>query len=535
MKERYIGIDRELTIQDVVNVARNGYRLEIGDNLKTSLREHRSGLVELAKTGRPIYGFNTGFGSLKDVAIDSESLKQYQRRYIGAHSCGSGRPFPPDVIRAAILLRIKVLSKAYSGVRWELVSALTDLLNADIVPIVPEHGSLGASGDLVPLATIGATLIGEPQAKVWYGGKKLTAPEALHAAGLQPLELEEKEAMALTNGSTVTLAVLCLAVHDAERLTKNADVVASLSLEAVRAELAAYDPRIHNLRPHPGQVASAENIRRLTEASEWMTDEARQVRFPHDVFDSWEKPRVQEAYSLRCIPQVHGAVRDALDHVRATVVRESNSVTDNPLVFADEVLGYVSLSGGNFHGQHLAFVADYLGLSIPSIANISDRRTFRLLTNWLSNGLQPDLAGAPLEEGNSGLMITQYAGASLLARNRILAHPASVDTVPTASDQEDHVSMSMEAAMKCGEIISNARRVLAIEYLAAGQAVSLAKEYLHHRKLGKGTNIAYETLRSKVPPLVEDRFLMLDIDHAEELLSEGVLLHTVEGKLGSLS
>lgn len=533
MNQPCIDVSRQLTIQDVVDVARNGFRVEIDDDLKSSLRERRAGLAEIAKT-KAIYGYNTGFGSLKDVIIDAKSLKAYQQHYIGAHSCGSGRPLPPDVIRATLVLRVKVLSKAHSGVRWELIEALMNLANAGVTPIVPEHGSLGASGDLIPLAMIGATLIGEPKAKAWFNGEELPAPEALAAAGLQPVVLEEKEAMALTNGSTVSLAILCLAVHDAELLAKNADIVACLSLEAMRAELAAYDVRIHDLRPHPGQVASAKNIRHLTEGSQWMTEETRRVRFPDDLMNSWRKHRVQEAYSLRCIPQVHGAVRDAIEHVRSIVVRESNSVTDNPVLF-DEGLGHVvSLSGGNFHGQYMAFAADYLGIAIPSIGNIADRRTFRLLTSWLSHGLPPDLAGAPTEQGNSGLMITQYAGASLLARNRILAHPASVDTVPTASDQEDHVSMSMEAALKCAEIIDNVRRLLAIECLAACQAISLAQERLHFLPIGKGTEVAFDRVREAVPALVEDRFLMPDIDQVEELLRSGELVKSVESRIGSL-
>lgn len=508
---------------------------------------------------RAIYGFNTGVGVLKDKLVPASRLEEFQTYYIRAHCVGMGQAFGEDTVRAAILIRANSLASGFSGVRPELLHALLALLEREIHPVVPCIGSLGASGDLAPLAHVGAVLTGEPEARVWYRGTMHRLAELPPSAGLEPLTLAPKEAMALTNGTSFMLADLALLVEDARKLQKIADIAAALSLEAMLGESGAFDPRLQAVRGHPGQEATARNIRRLLDGGETPGEALRleylRKKVESEVAQSITRvreaglspealgayrvatehiPRVQDAYSLRCVPQVHGASRDALEHVSEVVGRELNAVTDNPLLFP-EGDRFVAISGGNFHGQPLALAADYATLALAELGSISERRLFRLLNSNLSYGLPPNLTGG--EPGiNTGLMISQYTAAALVTESKTLAHPACVDSIPTSGDQEDHVSMGLWASRKARQVLANSRRVLAIEILAAAQGVDLMEDTLgRSRLLGRGARAAYRFLRdSGIDPLAEDRYLETDLDSVDAILRGDEFVSAVEQALGEL-
>ena len=487
-----------LSIDDLVRVARENEVVEVAGESRIRMERSRAVIEDRLREGVAVYGVNTGFGKFSDVVIGDRDLALLQRHLIVSCCVGVGEPFAVEVVRAMLLLRANSLAAGDSGVRPLVVDGLVAMLNGGVHPIVPQKGSVGASGDLAPLAHLALVLMGEGRAL--YGGEVMDGASALQRAGITPVVLQAKEGLSLCNGTQAMTALGALAVHDAQRLADTADIVGALSAEALRAVVAAFDERIQRSRPHAGQVTSARHLRRLLRDSPAIAESARE--------------RVQDAYALRCMPQVHGASRDAIGYVRGVVETEMNSVTDNPLVYPDE--GDV-LSGGNFHGQPVALVMDFLGIALAELASISERRTERLLNPALNMGLPAFLT----EAGglNDGLMVAQYTAAALVSENKGLAHPASVDSIPTCANQEDHVSMGTIAARQAREILGNAQVVLAIELLCACQALDL-------RELAPGprTGAAHALLRERVAVLRDDRELHGDIEQAAALVRGGALL-----------
>ena len=502
--------------------------------------------------GRPIYGFNTGVGVLKDRQVPAHRLEEFQRHYIRSHCVGVGDYFDVETVRAAILSRANSLASGYSGVRVTLVEALLELLNRGVHPAVPCIGSLGASGDLAPLAQVGAVLTGEPGARVYWRGKATRLEDVPAEVRPEPLTLAPKEAMALTNGTSFMLAVLTLVIEDGLRLLEVADVAAALSLEAMIGERDAFDPRLQAVRGHPGQEACARRLRGLLAGGEATGEALRLEYLEQKVAGEVQRqleaarasgidaeglrryrvttehvPRVQDAYSLRCVPQVHGATGDALAHVASIVERELNAVTDNPLIFP-EGDGFRALSGGNFHGQPLAMGADYACLALAEIGSISERRLYRLLNSELSYGLPPNLTGG--EPGtNTGLMLTQYTAAALVSESKTLCHPASADSIPTSGDQEDHVSMGLWACRKARMVLENTRRIVALELLAAAQGLDLQERILgRSRRVGHGARQAYDQVRAAgVRILEEDRYLEDDMQKVHRMVCDESFLLAV--------
>ncbi|AFM21359.1 histidine ammonia-lyase [Acetomicrobium mobile DSM 13181] len=497
-----------LTLEDVVKVARGGCRVDLDPAAKAFVQRGASIVEKWVEEGRVVYGITTGFGDLASVTIPSEQSETLQENLLKSHASGVGDPFDEAVVRAIMLLRINTLIRGFSGISLETLSLLVDMLNCGIHPVIPSQGSVGASGDLCPLSHLAIALLG--LGEVFYKGQRMSAARALEQAGLKPIKLKPKEGLALNNGTAATTAVASLALYDALKLSKVADIAGAMSLEALHGVPYAFDPRTHDLRPHFGQRASASNVRRLIEGSE--------------IIEAFKAARVQDAYSLRCIPQVHGASRDALDFVRQKIDIEINSVTDNPLIFPADG---EALSGGNFHAQPIALAMDFLGIAVAEFANISERRVARLVDHKLS-GLPAFL----MENSgvNSGFMIPQYVCAALVSENKVLAHPSSVDSIPTSAGQEDHVSMGAYAARKARNILSNAQKVIAIEMLAAAQAL----EFSLPLKPGKGVYMAYQLIREKVPFLEEDAFMAPLVSEVVKLVESGEIINAVEGEIGEL-
>jgi len=454
--------------------------------LSSTAREHieksRRFVKEIIARGEVAYGINTGFGALSEVSIPNDQLRELQVNLVRSHSCGVGDPLPERVVRAMILHRANVLAKGFSGCRPLVVETLIAMLNHGVHPMIPAKGSVGASGDLAPLAHLALVTIGEGEA--FYRNERMSGGDAMRQAGIEPLILEAKEGLALLNGTQAMTAVGGLALLDAIKLTEAADIIGALTLEALRGTPVAFDEKIHAVRPHAGQATSARRLRELIEGSE--------IRESHR--DKKLDPRVQDAYALRCMPQVHGAVRDALGHSRQIVEVEINSATDNPLVFAD---AQEVLSGGNFHGEPVSLAFDYAAIAIADLATISERRVERLVNPALS-GLPAFLSPHP--GTNSGLMIAQVTAASLIAENNVLAHPASVFTLPTSANKEDHVSMGMTAALKLAQIVRNVETVLAIELMCAAQGL----EFLKPLKPGPKLAAVYDRVREHVPAIERD-------------------------------
>jgi histidine ammonia-lyase len=495
------------TVEEIARVARSGEEVRVPESAKEQIERSRRIVEDMVSRGERVYGVTTGFGKFADVSISPEDIRKLQENLLVSHAVGVGDSFSPEEVRAAVFLRANALAKGMSGVRYRVVEALAALLNKGVTPVVPQKGSVGASGDLAPLSHIALVLIGKGQA--WYGGEIVPGGEALRRAGMEPLELEAKEGLALTNGVQVTAGVLALAVYTGYVLARSADVIACLTGQALSVIPTAYDPFIVDLRPHAGAREVAANMRDLLRGSRLVTQ-------PGQV-------RMQDPYVLRCIPQVHGAVRQSLDHARSVVEIESGSATDNPLVLPD---GRV-VSGGNFHGQPLGVVADYLALSLCALSNISERRIARLM-DPVSSGLPAFLtAHGGL---NSGLMMMQYTAASLCSECKALAHPSSVDTIPTSAGQEDHVSMSTTAARKARDIAWNVATVLAIEYVCACQAL----EFEDRGSLSPAGAAAYRLLRSRVPAVTFDREMAQDIAAAREFILSGDLVATVEAEIGTV-
>ncbi len=489
---------RQLSLGEIASVAINRTAVEISDSACARVDSSRRVIEEITAGDAVVYGVNTGFGKLSEVHIARADLRQLQLNLVRSHACGIGNPLPEPEVRGLMLLRANVLTLGFSGIRREVIQLLCDMLNRGVHPMIPEKGSVGASGDLAPLAHLALALVGEGEA--FYEGARMPAARALKGAGVAAIVLEAKEGLALLNGTQAMHAVGGLALLRAKRLSRVADVIGAMALEALKGTPAAYDSRIHDARPHPGQCAAAEHLRWLLRESE--------IRESHRTND----PRVQDAYSLRCMPQVHGAVRGALAHCEEVLAIESASATDNPLVFSDS--GDV-LSGGNFHGAPVALALDYAAIAVTDLMSISERRTDRLINPESSEGLPAFLAPQPGMQ--SGFMIPHVAAVALLNEAKVLAHPASVDNLPTSGGKEDHVSMGMTAALKLRTIVDNAENLFAIELLAAGTAL----EYRRPLKGGQGVEHAYETLRKIVPPLREDRAMYLEIEQVAAAIRVG--------------
>ena len=483
---------------DVVAVARDGERVTLGPAAKTRLQSARTLVDRLVREDRVVYGLTTGVGALKNVRIPPADTRQLQRNLMMSHAVGVGPPLPEELVRAGILVRVNQFCQGTSGVSPQVAERLVDLLNRYICPWVPQTGSLGASGDLAPSAHVGLVLIGEGD--VLVKGERKPAAAALHAAGIQPVELQAKDALSVLNGTHFMTGAGSLLLQDARRLLLTADVVAALSVEALRGSRTAFDPRIHAARPHPGQVASAARIFALTEGSG--------IAESHVLCD-----RVQDAYSLRCAAQVHGACADAIDYLRRVLDIELNAGTDNPLVFAEDE---AVLSGGNFHGEPLALALDTASIALSELGSISERRLFRMLTGFLSE-LPPFLTR---HSGlDSGYMLLQYTAAALVTDNQLLSTPASVHSLPTSADQEDHNSMGWHSAQRAHQVATNTQTILALEALGAARGIDL----LAPLKPGRLTGAAHAAIRAEVPYLDHDRVLEPEIRTAVELIRSGRL------------
>lgn len=491
----------------------------------------------LNESAPPMYGFNTGLGKLKDTRIPITHILDFQRSTINAHSAGVGQPVPEDVVRATLLLRANALARGVSGPRSVVVERLIAMLNAGVHPVIPQKGSVGASGDLAPLAYLAGALVGHERAEAFYRGVRMPARDALSAAGILPeFQLEAKDGLALINGSTVSLAYSVLALDDARRLVTNADVALAMSLEAVRGEMAAFDERVQEARPHPGQAETAANVRELTRASKRCTPAAREVVLPDEgrVPAQTIPARVQDAYSLRCAPQVHGPVRDALKYIESIVAIEINSATDNPLMF-ENGSEFEVLSAGNFHGQYLAQACDLLAMALADLGSISERRTYRLLDPTMSYGLPSNLV-ATMPGVNTGYSIAHCSMAALVTENKTLCWPASVDSVPTKSNQEDHVSNSTWASRKARTVLSNVQQIVATEMLIAAQAISVTEPHLNGFGLGAGTTAALGAVRARIPAAMDgDRWLHADLAEALDLVKSDVVVAAAEEACGPLA
>ncbi|MFL5959225.1 MAG: histidine ammonia-lyase [Gaiellaceae bacterium] len=501
----------DLTVDDVWAVAVDGAGAVLSDRARARMNAARK-LVERAAHGsrEHTYGVNTGFGRFVAVAIPVEQTRELQLRLLRSHACGVGEPYPDEIVRAAMLLRANALAKGNSGARVETVELLLALLERGVLPLVPSRGSVGASGDLAPLAHLALPLVGEGEA--WVGGERMSGADALVRVGLEPVQLAAKEGLSLVNGTQFMAAMLALGLVRARRLARVADVACALSVEALQGSRTSFLPQIHALRPLRGQRTAAANLLRLLEGSA--------IIEAHRWCD-----KVQDAYSLRCAPQVHGACRDLLEYAEYTVGVELNAATDNPLVLVDDE---ELVSNGNFHGQPLAFALDTLAMAVSELANISERRLERLVNPNLSDGLPAFLT---TDGGlNSGFMIPQYVAASLVSENKSLCHPASVDSIPTSAGQEDHVSMGNASGLKAWQVLANAERAVAIELLAGAQAV----EFHAPLEPGVGGRAARAAVRELSPRLRDDRPLSGDIEAVATSIRDGSLLAAVEAEAGEL-
>jgi len=506
----------DLTISDVEAVARHGARVRLDVDARDRMAEARGVIDELVEAGGVVYGVTTGFGDLASTFVPAAQSEQLQENLLMSHAAGVGEPFPREIVRAMLLLRANTLALGHSGCRPEIVDRLLALLELGVHPVVPAQGSVGASGDLAPLAHLALPLIG--RGEVELGGRVTTAAEALREAGLAPLRLGAKEGLALLNGTQMMGAIGALLLADADRLGRTASVAAAMSVEALLGTDVAFAAAYQLARPHPGQIAVAAELRLLLQGSGLQ-------RAHHG-----SAHKVQDPYSLRCVPQVHGAVRDALDHLRRVLDIELNSATDNPLVFpaggvADEATAATGggrvISGGNFHGEPLALALDFAKLAIAELGSISERRTALLVDPRLNGGLPPFLAA---ESGlESGLMIVQYTAAALASENKVLVHPASADTIPTSANQEDHVSMGSISARHARTVLEHVERILAIELVVAAQALDLRLATLPGTRPGAGVATAHAIVRTRVPHLERDREPGPDLAAATAIVRSGEL------------
>lgn len=506
-----------LTIPQTYHAATGQTTVSFSPPAKKRMAASRALVDQWVRSKEVVYGVTTGFGEFSNVTISPEDIERLQENLIFSHAAGAGDPLPPEVVRAMMLLRMNALAKGFSGIRLETMETFRRAFNAGITPIIPSRGSVGSSGDLVQLAHLVLAMMGK--GRVLYRGVSMDANLALKKAGLQPLSLSAKEGIALINGTQMMTGYAALAVYEAHLLCMLADIAAGMSVEALKGSDTPFDPRIHRLRPFNGQRASAANLRKLMKGSE--------IRDSH----RYDDPRVQDAYSLRCAPQVHGSSRDAIQYVWDVVSIEINSATDNPLIFPKE---REHLEGGNFHGQPVALALDFLGIALAELANISERRIERMVNGALSGLPRFLTTGGGL---NSGLMVAQYTAASLVSENKVLAHPASVDSIPTSANQEDHNSMGSIGALKVWQILRNVQTVIAIELMVAAQGIEFSRIHPSTKKImkaGKGVEAAYRTVRKTIAPLDRDRVLFDDIQDSLKLLRDGAVLRAVEDAVGML-
>ncbi len=510
MRPKFELLGSNLTIDDVWSIARKEFEVVLGDAAKEKILKSRAYIEGRIDKGDTMYGVNTGFGHFSNVAISSKQLIELQKNLIRSHSCGVGSPFNPRQVRAIMLLRANALSRGHSGIRPEVIEKILEFLNLDITPYIPSQGSVGASGDLAPLSHLALSLIGEGH--LWDGKEKIPTKERLKYLGVEPLELQAKEGLSLINGCQVMTAVGLLTSHRARRLMELYDLAGAMTLEALKGTRDAFDPLISETRPHPGEAKTARNMLKILGKSSPISE------------SHLDCGRVQDAYSLRCIPAVHGAAKDSLAQVVKVLEVEANSSTDNPLVFErhDKIL-----SCGNFHGEPVAFQLDYLAICLSASASISECRIEKLINPNMS-GLPAFLA--PDGGLNSGMMIVQVAAASLVSENKILAHPASVDSIPTSADKEDHVSMGTIAARKAKKVLENAEKILAMEILCAAQGLDLLKPL-------KPSGVILEALnhiREKVPFAEKDRVFSDDIETIRAMIRSGELNQLIEKSIGEL-
>lgn len=517
-----ISIDgHSLTLRQLEHVA-HGAPVKLNESARAQIEKSREWIAQLERRGSAapaVYGINTGFGSLKSTHFSIEEAREVSYRLIVSHCCGIGTPFDECVVRVAMLLRANSLAQGFSGVRPVVIETLLEMLNRGVIPVVPSQGSLGASGDLSPLSHMALVMIKSPQGDsvdtgfATYKGEVLSGAEAMRRAGLEQIVLEAKEGLALNNGVQFMAALSALTLVRAERLLKLHDVALAMHLDAVRGASSAFDPRIANLRKYTGHSEVAQNIRALLKGSTSVDD---------------DKERIQDAYSIRCAPQIAGAVRDGLRHVREGLETEINSVTDNPLIFADDS---ESLSGGNFHGDPVGLRVDYMKTLLTELGNLSERRVNRLMDRNLNDNLGPYLLADEFKGKHSGLMIASYTAAALASENKVLAHPATVDTIPTSENQEDIVSMGTHGARQASEILNNVSRIVAIELLCGAQALDRRKKMSSGLQFGKGSTIAYKLIRQVVLEWSGDRYVAADIEAVTKLITSGELLKTVTAEI----
>lgn len=505
---------KSLTLEKIDLFLRKNPSIELSAESFSRVKKARNLIDNWIEKGETIYGVTTGFGGFSSVSIPIKDIEKLQENLIISHSAGVGENLPPFIVKLMMLLRVNALASGYSGIRIETLQLLVYMINNNIIPVIPSQGSVGASGDLAPLAHLVLAMIGKGPVQIINDVidnkashvKIIPSKTALKKFGLSPVVLSAKEGLALINGTQMMTAFGAYICNEAKKIVKLADIAGALSHEALRATNRAFDPRLHKLRPYPGQVSSAKNILALISKSE--------IRDSHLQDD----PRVQDSYSVRCIPQVHGASRDAIDYICSRIEIELNSVNDNPVIFPEDK-DYIS--GGNFHGQPLALPLDFMAIALSELADISERRIDRL-TNGSSEKLPKFLA---YEGGlNSGYMIAQYTAASLVSENKVLSHPASVDSIPTSAGKEDLNSMGSISARKCLQVLKNVQQVIAIEMLLAAQGI----DFLKPLKCGTGTSAAYKTIRKHIPTLKRDRLLKNDLDKILELVLNGEILRSVE-------
>ncbi|MCF8242975.1 MAG: histidine ammonia-lyase [Melioribacteraceae bacterium] len=502
---------KSLTLDKIDKFINNSPSVSLSAEAEKRVNKARKLIDEWVESGKIIYGVTTGFGEFANVHISKQDIEKLQENLIVSHSAGVGENLPPKVVKVMMLLRANALARGHSGIRLSTLQLLIDMINKNIIPVIPSQGSVGSSGDLAPLAHLVLAMLGKGKVQLIKNiednnTRIVSAGSALKKFGLQPVRLAAKEGLALINGTQMMTAYAALICSRAKRLIKLADISGALTHEALRATDKAYDHRLHDLRPFKGQSDTAKNLLKLIEGSE--------IRESHKVGDS----RVQDSYSLRCMPQIHGASRDAVDYVCSRVEIELNSVNDNPLIFPDDG---DHLEGGNFHGQPIALAMDFMSIALSEIANVAERRIERL-----TNGSLSDLPRFLARDGglNSGLMIAQYTAAALVSENKVLSHPASVDSIPTSANQEDHNSMGSISARKCYQILKNVETVIAIELLTASQGI----EFLKPLKCGKGTRQAYVEIRKQVKPLWKDRVIHDDLQKVLCMVVDGSILNAVE-------
>ncbi|MBQ5813245.1 MAG: histidine ammonia-lyase [Clostridia bacterium] len=500
---------RDLTLEQVIAVARGGEQVAMTEESKALVNKARAYVEKKVADKAIVYGLTTGFGEFSKVFVPTEETAALQRNLIISHSCGMGNPLPTEVVRAAMLLRCNALSRGNSGIRLSTIETMLNMLNKGVHPIIPEKGSLGASGDLAPLSHIVLVMLGEGEAE--YQGERMTGKAAMEKAGIPTIDLAAKEGLALINGTQIMTAVACNVMWDALDLMKTADIAAAMTAEAQLGIKKAFDHKLHDVRGHKGQKDTAHNLLQILEGSNLAFD--------------LNPDKVQDAYAIRCTPQIHGASRDAIEYVYGVISREINAVTDNPIIFPDDD---EAISGGNFHGQPVALAMDFLGIALSEYANVSERRIERMVNPALSNGLPAFLT----KHGgvHSGFMIAQYSAASMVSENKVYAHPASVDSIPSSANQEDHVSMGTTAARKAAMILDNSRKVLGIELFAAAQALWLRGE----DKLSPATKAVYDHIRKTVAPIDEDVVMYPLMAACEQMIKNHEITKAAEAVCGEL-